>query len=173
IWRLILCDKSHIVRAEIILCSPKGRSPRTHLLRSFMEWGHDKVQISRRESTEESNHRQSLLLRESRERQRRRAAEQRDELAASHGDFSSCRPLSPTKRVSRQSRGNPASPWSSRRKCLSRSSLSKSAAKQDQGVVLSRLTRRLPHADSHAEMTFRGYRLRPSQAWGAPRGGPN
>src|SRR5262249_19654129 len=118
IWRLILCDKSHIVRAEIILCSPKGHSPRTQLLRSFMEWGHDKVQISRRESTEESNHRQSLLLRESRERPRRRAGQQRGHVEASRGAFSCWRPLSPRKRVRRQGGGIPASAGSSRRKCL-------------------------------------------------------
>jgi hypothetical protein len=49
-----------------------------------MEWGHDEVQISRRETTEESNHRHRLLLRARQQRpRRRRAAEQREELAPS------------------------------------------------------------------------------------------
>src|SRR4029077_1508465 len=54
-----------------------------------MEWGHDEVQISRRETTEESNHRHRGLLRPRRERPRSRPAEQRDELAPPHSITSS------------------------------------------------------------------------------------
>src|SRR5262249_27931748 len=48
------------------------------------------------------------------------------------------------------------------------SRLSKHPAWQDPEIVLSHETRRLPHADSHAGMTFGDYRFLLAQAWRAP-----
>src|SRR5262249_47572478 len=63
----------------------------TRCTETLTECGHNEVRVARRQTAEEADHGHRRLLRARRERQRRRAAEQRDEMASFHSITSSVR----------------------------------------------------------------------------------
>src|SRR5262245_7488269 len=62
------------------------------LIQTLSECGHEFLAVFERSAAQNSDHRQRRLLRARRERQRGRAAESQDELAAPHSITSSARP---------------------------------------------------------------------------------